>query len=104
MIHITIQTRTVMAAEQLAGHLMERHLLLFPTMDTDHEELRWSDGRLERERQFLLQGMTKALLYKDIESACYEILGDEVVRIHATPITHMDPVAQRTLLDQTAKV
>ena len=36
MIHITFQTRTEEAAEKLAGHLMEKHLLLFPTIDTDH--------------------------------------------------------------------
>jgi len=104
MIHITIQTRTVETAERLARHLMERHLLMFPTLDTDHEELRWADGHFTRESQLLLQGMTKALLYKDIEAAAYELLGTDVVRIHAVPITHMDPVAQRTMLDQTAKV
>ncbi|MBL7952526.1 MAG: hypothetical protein JNM62_12500 [Flavobacteriales bacterium] len=48
MIHLTIQTRTVEAAEKLALHLMEKHLLLFPTMDTDHEELVLRDGRLQR--------------------------------------------------------
>ncbi len=104
MIHVTIQTRTIAAAEKLAAHLMEHRLLLFPTLDTDHEELLWSDGHFTRESQLLLQGMTKALLYKDIEAAAYELLGTDVVRIHAVPITHMDPVAQRTMLDQTAKV
>lgn len=55
MIHITIQTRTVEAAERLALHLMERGLLLFPTLDTDHEELTVADGTLRRDRQLLLQ-------------------------------------------------
>ena len=95
MIHITIQTRTIAAAEKLAAHLMEKRLLLFPTLDTDHEELRWTDGHFTRESQLLLQGMTKALLYKDIEAAAYELLATDVVRIPAVPITPMDPVAQR---------
>lgn len=103
MIHVTIQTRTVEAAERLALILMDRQLLLFPTLDTDHEELLVVDGQLVRTRQLLLQGMTKALLYRQVEDACMQALGDDLVRIHATPITHMDPLAQRTLLDQVAK-
>ena len=104
MIHITIQTRTVEAAEKLAAHLMEKHLLLFPTMDSDHEELIWADGKLTRTSQLLLQGMTKALLYREVEKAAMDLLGEELVRMHAVPITHMDPHEQRTLVDQTAKV
>lgn len=104
MIHITIQTRTNEAAEKLAAVLMERQLLLFPTMDTDHEELLWQSGKLVRTSQLLLQGMTKALLYRDVEQAAVELLGSDLVRMHATPITHMDPEAQRQLLEQTAKV
>ncbi len=49
MIHITIQTRTVEAAVRLAANLMETHLLLSPTIDTDHEELKWESGKLLRE-------------------------------------------------------
>lgn len=66
MIHLTIQTRTVGAAEILAAQLMEKHLLLFPTMDTDHEELTWTDGKLRRTSKLLLQDMTKALLYREV--------------------------------------
>lgn len=104
MIHITIQTRTVEAAERLALHLMERGLLLFPTLDTDHEELTLAEGRLRRDRQLLLQGMTKALLYREVEREAMDLLKHDLVRVHATPITHMDPEAQRTLLEQTIKV
>jgi hypothetical protein len=104
MIHITFQTRTISAAEKLAGHLMEKHLLLFPTLDTDHEELLWEEGQLKRTRQVLLQGMSKALLYAQMEKAALELLGAELVRMHAVPITNMDPHAQRNLLAQTAKV
>jgi hypothetical protein len=104
MIHITIQTRTIQAAEKLASQLMEKHLLLFPTLDTDHEELLWSEGQLTRTRQVLLQGMSKALLYSQVENAALDLLGEELVRMHAVPITNMDPHAQRNLLAQTAKV
>lgn len=104
MIHVTIQTRTISAAEKLAAHLMEKHLLLFPTIDTDHEELKWEQGKLYRESQLLLQGMTKGLLYREVEKAAYELLGEDLVRIHAVPVTHLDPHAQKTLLEQTAKV
>lgn len=103
MIHLTIQTRTVESAEQLALHLIERQLIQFATLDTDHEELLLVNGELRRDKQLLLQGMTKALLYREVEAASYALLGDDVVRIHAVPITHMDPVAQRTLLEQVAK-
>ena len=104
MIHVTFQTRTVVAAEKLASHLMGKHLLLFPTMDTDHEELLWIDGRLTRTSQLLLQGMSKALLYRELERTATELLGTDLVRMHAVPITNMDPEAQRLLLEQTAKV
>lgn len=104
MIHVTIQTRTVEAAEMLAGHLMEQQLLLFPTLDTDHEELLWEAGNLTRTKQLLLQGMTKALLYRELEKAALELLADDLVRIHAVPITHMDPHAQKVLLEQTLTV
>ncbi len=104
MIHVTFQTRTVDAAEKLAAHLMEKQLLLFPTLDTDHEELLWADGMLTRTSQLLLQGMSKALLYRELEREAVNLLGHELVRMHATPVTNMDPEAQRLLLDQTAKV
>ncbi len=104
MIHVTFQTRTVEAAERLAAQLMERHLLLFPTMDTDHEELIWADGTLTRTSQLLLQGMSKAQLYRELERVAMDLLGTDLVRMHATPITNMDPEAQRLLLEQTAKV
>lgn len=104
MIHITIQTRTIDAAEKLAAHLMEEQLLLFPTIDTDHEELKWENGRLNRQSQLLLQGMTKGLLYRKVEQAAYDLLRTDLVRIHAVPITHLDPHAQKTLLEQTVKV
>lgn len=104
MIHVTFQTRTVDAAEKLAAHLMEKQLLLFPTLDTDHEELLWADGVLTRTSQLLLQGMSKALLYREMEREAVNLLGHELVRMHATPVTNMDPEAQRLLLDQTAKV
>ncbi|MBL7939665.1 MAG: hypothetical protein JNL43_09920 [Flavobacteriales bacterium] len=104
MIHVTFQTRTVAAAEKLAAHLMEKHLLLFPTMDTDHEELLWADGKLTRTSQLLLQGMTKALLYRELEREAMSLLGHDLVRMHAVPVTNMDPEAQRQLLEQTAKV
>ncbi|MDQ3100367.1 MAG: hypothetical protein M3R08_03195 [Bacteroidota bacterium] len=83
---------------------MEKHLLLFPTMDSDHDELIWADGKLTRTSQLLLHGMTNALLYREVEKAAMDLLGEEFVRIHAMPVTHMDPHAQRALLDQTAKV
>lgn len=92
------------AAEKLAAHLMEKHLLLFPTMDTDHEELLWTNGRLTRTSQLLLQGMSKALLYRELERTAMDLLGSDLVRMHATPVTNMDPEAQRLLLEQTAKV
>ncbi len=104
MIHVTFQTRTVAAAEKLAAQLMEKHLLLFPTMDTDHEELLWTNGQLTRTSQLLLQGMSKALLYRDLERTAMDLLGSDLVRMHATPVTNMDPEAQRLLLEQTAKV
>jgi hypothetical protein len=104
MIHITIQTRTTESAERLALHLMKHGLLLYPTLDTDHEELTLMDGVLRRDKQLLLQGMTKALLYRDVEREAMEQLKEQLVRIHATPITHMDAEAQRTLLEQTVKV
>jgi len=104
MIHITFHTRTVAAAEKRAAQLMEKHLLLFPTLDTDHEELQWADGRLTRTSQLLLQGMSKALLYRDLERTAMDLLGSDLVRMHATPVTNMDPEAQRQLLEQTAKV
>ncbi len=104
MIHVTFQTRTVAAAEKLAAQLMEKHLLLFPTMDTDHEELLWTNGRLTRTSQLLLQGMSKALLYRELERTAMDLLGSDLVRMHATPVTNMDPEAQRLLLEQTAKV
>lgn len=104
MIHVTLQTRTIDDAVRLAGHLMERHLLLFPTIDTDHEELKWENGVLLREGQLLLQGMTKALLYRELEKASFELLGNDLVRMHAVPVTHLDAYAQRMLLEQTAKV
>lgn len=104
MIHITFQTRTIAAAERLAAVLMERRLLLFPTMDTDHEELQWLDGRVRRDKQLLLQGMSKALLYRELERTAEQLLGSDLVRMHATPITHMDSGTQQELLQQTAKV
>lgn len=104
MIHITLQTRTIEAAEKLAGHLMEQQLLLFPTIDTDHEELKWEGGKLLRESQLLLQGMTKGLLYREVEKEAYALLSTDLVRIHAVPVTHLDPHAQKTLLEQTLKV
>ena len=33
-----------------------------------------------------------------------DLLGSDLVRMHATPVTNMDPEAQRQLLEQTAKV
>ena len=104
MIHITFQTRTIEAAEKLAEHLMEKHMLMFPTIDRDHEELTWHDGVLSRQTQLLLQGMTKALLYRDLEMVSTELLGSDLVRIYAMPITHMDPYAQKTLLEQVSKI
>lgn len=104
MIHVTFQTRTEAAAEKLAAHLMEKQLLLFPTLDTDHEELQWRNGRLTRTSQLLLQGLSKALLYRTLEREAMELLGSDLVRMHATPVTNMDPQAQRQLLDQTANV
>lgn len=104
MIRITIQTRTVAAAEMLAAHLMDKHLLLFATMDTDHEGLTWKDGRLTRTEQFLLHGLTKALLYRELESSAMDLLGQDIVRMHAVPVTNIDPEAQQQLLQQTAKV
>jgi uncharacterized protein involved in tolerance to divalent cations len=104
MIHVTFQARSVEAAEKLAAHLMERQLLLFPTLDTDHEELLWIDGELVRTKQLLLQGMSKTLLYRELERAAMDLLGTDLVRMHATPVTNMDPEAQRMLLEQTVKV
>lgn len=104
MIHVTFQTRTVEAAERLAAELMQRHLLLFPTLDTDHEELLWTEGRLARTSQLLLQGMSKALLYRELERTAMQLLGNDLVRMHATPVTNMDPEAQRQLLEQTTQV
>jgi len=101
---VTFQTRTVAAAEKLATVLMEKHLLLFPTLDTDHEELTWVDDRLLRSSQLLLQGMSKALLYRELERTAMDLLGHDLVRMYALPVVNMDPEAQRQLLEQTAKV
>jgi hypothetical protein len=48
--------------------------------------------------------MTKTLLYRELERVAMELLGTDLVRMHATPVTNMDPEAQRQLLEQTAKV
>lgn len=103
MILVTFQTRTVAAAQTLAAQLMEKRLLLFPTLDTDHEELLWENGTLRRTSQLLLQGMSKALLYRDLERAAVDLLGDDLVRVFAVPVTNMDMEAQRQLLEQTVK-
>jgi hypothetical protein len=103
VIFVTFQTRTVAAAEALAAELMEKQLLLFPTLDTDHEELLWANGKLTRTSQLLLQGMSKALLYRDLERAAKGLLGDDLVRMFSVPVTNMDLEAQHQLLEQTVK-
>jgi hypothetical protein len=44
------------------------------------------------------------LLYREVEKASYDLLGADLVRVHAVPVTNLDPHAQRRLLEQTAKV
>ena len=48
--------------------------------------------------------MSKALLYRELESEAYALLGEDLVRMHAVPVVSMDPHAQKVLLEQTAKV
>jgi len=91
------------AAEKLTTQLMENRLLLFPTRDTDHEEL---SGRTVNScaKASSCSGMTKGLLYSELEKAATALLGNDLVRVHAVPIAGMDAHTQRALLERTVKV
>lgn len=48
--------------------------------------------------------MSKALLYRELERTAMGLLGGDLMRMHAAPLTNIHPEAQRQLLERTAKV
>lgn len=72
--------RTVAAAQRPAAQLMEKLRLLHPVVDTDHEELLWTNGRSARTSLQFRQGMNKALQFPDLERTITYLPSSDPVR------------------------
>ena len=103
MVQISFLTLSEDDAIELAGVLHQHRLLMFDTIE-EHVDLLWESGQPERRTLVHLTGITKALLYSTVERTALELLGERLVRIWAQPVTSLDPMSTKALMEWTAKV
>jgi hypothetical protein len=103
MVQISFLTLNEADAVELAALLNQQRLLLFDTIE-EHVDLLWDANGPKRRYLTHLTGITRAQLYSTVERRAQELLGDRLVRIWAQPVTSLDPLSTRQLMEWTAKV
>jgi hypothetical protein len=96
MLRISFLTRQRTDAIELARSLYDARLALFLTIEA-HTEIEIQDGSILDTPLIHLSGMTKALLYRQVEEHARLLLHDRLVRTWAEAVTSLDPESTEQL-------
>lgn len=96
MLRISFLTRQRTDAVELARSLHSAKLALFLTIEA-HTEIELRDDAIVDTPLIHLSGMTKALLYRQVEEHAQAVLGDRLVRTWAEAVTSLDPASTEQL-------
>lgn len=92
MLRISFLNREKADAIALARSLHHAKLALFLTIE-GHTEIELKDDAIVDTPLIHLSGMTKALLYRQVEEHAQAVLGDRLVRTWAEAVTSLDPAS-----------
>ena len=92
MLRISFLTRERADAIELARALYSAKLALFLTIEA-HTEIELRDDAIMDTPLIHLSGMTKALLYRQVEEHAQTLLGERLVRTWAEAVTSLDPAS-----------
>lgn len=96
MLRISFLTRERADAIELARALYSAKLALFLTIEA-HTEIELRDDAIMDTPLIHLSGMTKALLYRQVEEHAQTLLGERLVRTWAEAVTSLDPASTEQL-------
>ena len=96
MLRISFLTREKADAIALARSLYSAKLALFLTIE-QHTEIEPIGDAIIDTPLVHLSGMTKALLYRQVEEHAQAVLGDRLVRTWAEAVTSLDPASTEHL-------
>ncbi|MBK9273168.1 MAG: hypothetical protein IPM49_01340 [Flavobacteriales bacterium] len=96
MLRISFLTREKADAIALARSLYSAKLALFLTIE-QHTEIEPVGDAIIDTPLVHLSGMTKALLYRQVEEHAQAVLGDRLVRTWAEAVTSLDPASTEHL-------
>mgnify|MGYP001210735037 CR=1 FL=1 len=96
MLRISFLTRQRTDAVELARSLHNAKLALFLTVEA-HTEIELQGDSIIDTPLVHLSGMTKALLYRQVEEHAQPLLGERLVRTWAEAVTSLDPASTEQL-------
>lgn len=90
MIILNIVVSDQEVGEQLIKVLLADKYAVSVQMDEEKQHLAKAGSALQIRESFKISFITKALLYKEIESKVYAFLGDKLKMIYSIPISQMN--------------
>lgn len=96
MVKVSFLTRMEADAIALARSLYGSKLALFLTIE-GHTEIELVGDEIVETPLVHLSGVTKALLYRQVEEHAQVLLGDRLVRTWAEAVTSLDPASTEKL-------
>ena len=104
MILLHVLTKDKTQAREIADLLVREKLILTAVTHRAVKTSSLKDGVLHEEKQYLVLGKTKALLFDTIDRKLKEIYGDDLPTLYSVPIVQMDWDQTSELKERTAKV
>lgn len=90
MIIMNIITRHQEVAKQIIDQLLKKRLAYSVQLDEEKYNVLRDEGVIEQERNYKINFITKAMLYKQIESHIMEEAGDQDLIVYSIPVSQMN--------------
>jgi uncharacterized protein involved in tolerance to divalent cations len=104
MILVHIITNDKEKAREITNFLVAERLILDGITTKVEKTFRTPDGDIGSEKQFLVRGKTKALLFNTIDQRLRKKYGDDLPTLYSVPIVQMDWRQSSELIEKTEKV
>ena len=104
MIHVTIHLRDEDSALRLAARMREEELLTRMHITSAGSTVVAQGAAPASGAHYELHGLTKALLFYDVERKAAECENASLLHVESTPIHALDPLTQAAVLAETRKV
>ena len=105
MMILQILSKDEAQVQEIADYLLKEELIANAMLpEAIQVKTKSDDGTIANSKQYRLQGISKSLLFQEINNRLKQRFGDSMPLLYSEPIILIDPVHQDMILESITKV